>query len=281
MMSLCGAVARADDAPSTSGKLLLTGGVSTVEGAAGGGLVPWAVIGSYGARAQLGIDAHETAVRTGQFSLLTNGVTVGVSDRVELSLARQVFDTRDAGARLGLGAGYRFRQDIVGAKVRLAGDAVLDQDSFMPQISAGIQFKHNENGAVLQAIGARSASGTDLYVSATKLLLAQSLLLDATVRMTRANQFGLLGFGGDESNRYSPQFEASAAWLLSRHIAVGAEVRTKPNNLGFAREQDAWDAFIAWAPGKHLSLTAAYVTLGDIATIKRQRGAYLSAQVGF
>ena len=29
-----------------SGKLLLTGGVSQVEGAAGGGLTPWAVIGS-------------------------------------------------------------------------------------------------------------------------------------------------------------------------------------------------------------------------------------------
>jgi len=31
-----------------SGKLLLTGGVSQIEGAAGGGLTPWAVIGGYG-----------------------------------------------------------------------------------------------------------------------------------------------------------------------------------------------------------------------------------------
>ena len=31
-----------------SNKLLLTGGVSQIEGAAGGGLTPWAVIGGYG-----------------------------------------------------------------------------------------------------------------------------------------------------------------------------------------------------------------------------------------
>jgi hypothetical protein len=62
---------------------------------------------------------------------------------------------------------------------------------------------------------------------------------------------------------------------------VGAEYRTKPNNLNFAREQNAYDAFIAWAPTKHISLTAAYVELGDVATIRNQRGVYLSAQVGF
>ncbi|TAN00662.1 MAG: DUF3034 family protein, partial [Rhodanobacteraceae bacterium] len=32
----------------TGGKLLLTGGVTSISGAAGGGLTPWAVIGGYG-----------------------------------------------------------------------------------------------------------------------------------------------------------------------------------------------------------------------------------------
>jgi hypothetical protein len=133
----------------------------------------------------------------------------------------------------------------------------------------------------VKAVGAASNSGTDFYVSGTKLLLAQSLLLNATLRMTKANQFGLLGFGGDRSNAYHPEFEGSAAYLLSKSLTVGAEYRTKPNNLGFAREQNAYDAFVAWAPTKHISLTAAYVELGDVATIRNQHGAYLSAQVGF
>ncbi|MCS4511294.1 DUF3034 family protein [Xylophilus ampelinus] len=265
----------------TGGKLLLTGGVSQVEGAAGGGLVPWAVVGGYGAAGQWGANVHATRVRTGAFALDTYGVTVGVNDRLELSLARQSFDTRAAGAALGLGAGFKFEQDIAGAKVRLLGDAVLDADRWMPQVSAGVQTKHNRQGAVVRSVGAHSDSGTDFYLSGTKLLLAPGVLLNGTVRWTKANQFGLLGFGGDRNDRYRPQAELSAAYLLSRHWAVGGEFRTKPDNLRFAREQDAWDAFVAWAPTKNVSLTLAYVALGDIATVRNQRGWYFSAQTGF
>jgi hypothetical protein len=267
--------------PLTGGKLLLTGGVSEVEGAAGGGLTPWAVIGGYGTANQLGANVHGTYIHTQDYALGTYGVTVGVANRVEFSLARQTFDTRDAGAKLGLGENFKFNQDIFGVKVRVLGDAVLDQDTWMPQIAAGIQFKHNEQGDIVKAVGAASNSGTDFYLSATKLFLAQSLLVNGTLRFTKANQFGLLGFGGDKSNSYHPEFESSLAYLLSKNVAVGAEYRMKPNNLGFAREQDAYDAFVAWAPNKHVSLTLAYVSLGDIATIKNQRGVYASLQAGF
>ncbi|MDR5767118.1 MULTISPECIES: DUF3034 family protein [unclassified Caballeronia] len=274
----------ADDPPAvplTGGKLLLTGGVSEVEGAAGGGLTPWAVIGGYGTARQLGANAYGTYIRTQDYALGTWGLTVGVANRVELSLARQSFDTRDVGAKLGLGENFKFNQNIFGVKVRLLGDAVLDQDTWIPQIAAGLQFKHNEQGDIVKAVGAASNSGTDFYLSATKLLLAQSLLLNGTLRFTKANQFGLLGFGGDKSNAYHPEFESSVAYLLTKNVAIGGEYRMKPNNLSFAREQDAYDAFVAWAPNKHVSLTAAYVALGDIATVKNQRGLYVSMQAGF
>ena len=269
------------DEPTTGGKLLLTGGVSEIEGAAGGGLTPWAVIGGYGTASQLGANAHGTYVRTQDFALSTYGVAVGVANRVEFSVAHQIFDTRNAGATLGLGSNFKFTQDIVGMKVRLFGDAVLDQDTWVPQVAAGIQFKHNNQGDIVRAVGADSDSGTDFYLSATKLLLAQSVLLNGTLRFTKANQFGLLGFGGDRSNAYHPEWEMSAAYMLSKSFVVGAEYRTKPDNLGFAREQNAYDAFIAWAPNKHISLTLAYVALGDIATFTNQRGAYVSVQAGF
>lgn len=44
----------------TGNKLLLTGGLSQVEGSAGGGLVPWAVIGGYGTRDEIGANAFYT-----------------------------------------------------------------------------------------------------------------------------------------------------------------------------------------------------------------------------
>lgn len=265
----------------TSGKLLLTGGVSQVEGAAGGGLTPWAVIGGYGTRDQIGANAFYTHLRTGDYGFESRGVLVGIYDRVELSFARQTFDTRAVGGALGLGNGFKFDVDVYGLKVKVAGDAVLEQDSWLPQIAVGLQYKKNDQGDIVRAVGASKDSGTDFYVAATKLLLDQSLLLNGTIRATKANQLGILGFGGDRRDRYEPQFEGSAALLLRKDLAIGAEYRTKPNNLSFAREQDWWDVFIAWAPVKNVSLTAAYVNLGNVATRTSQKGPYVSVQIGF
>ena len=264
-----------------SGKLLATGGVTQLEGAGGGGLVPWALITGYGTRDAIGANAHYTYVYLPQFTLHSGGVAVGLFDRVELSYARQWFDTRATGATLGLGSGFTFHQDILGAKVKLVGDAVYDQDSWLPQIAAGTQYKMNNQSAVIHAIGGRDANGVDFYLAATKLLLSESLLINATLRETRANQFGILGFGGDKNNDYSTEFEGSAALLLSRQLAIGAEFRTKPDNLKFAREGNAVDLFVAYFFNKNVSATLAYVALGDIATQRNQNGVYASLQVGF
>lgn len=270
-----------EDGFDTGGKLLLTGGVSQVEGAAGGGLTPWAVIGGYGTRDQVGASAFYTRVDVDDYALDSYGVLVGLYDRVEFSVSRQKFDTQAIGGALGLGNGFTFTQDTYGVKVRVAGDAVLEQDSWLPQISVGAQYKKNDQPGVLAFVGARDDSGVDYYLSATKLYLDKSLLLNGTVRLTRANQFGILGFGGDRNDDYEAQLEGSVAWLLNRHLAIGGEYRMKPDNLGIAEENDAWDVFVAWAPSKHVSLTVAYVDLGNIVIADNQRGVYASLQVGF
>ena len=195
-------------------------------------------------------------------------------------MARQRFDTRDVGAALGLGRGFTFTQDTVGLKVKLAGDAVYEQDRWMPQIALGAQYKRNDQPDVLAFVGAKRRDDVDLYLSATKLYLDSSLLVNGTLRYTRANQFGILGFGGDRHDGRSLEFEGSAAVLLHRTLALGAEYRTKPDNLNIADEDSAWDAFLAWAPSKHVSLTLAYVDLGNIVIADNQRGWYASVQVG-
>ncbi|MEP7185141.1 MAG: DUF3034 family protein [Rhodanobacter sp.] len=267
--------------PTTSNKLLLTGGVSQVEGSAGGGLTPWAVIGGYGTNDEIGGNAFVTHISLPDYQLNEVGAMVGLYNRVEVSFSQQRFDTQQVGAALGLGEGFTFQQNIIGVKVRLFGDVVLDQDSWLPQVSVGAQHKKNNQAAVLQFIGAKSDQGTDYYINATKLFLSQSLLVNATLRMTKANQIGILGFGGDRNNSYKPEFEGSVAYLLSRNWAIGAEYRQKPNNLGIAKEDDWYDAFVAWAPNKHVSLTLAYADLGNIVIKDRQRGLYASVQVGF
>ncbi len=264
-----------------AGKLLLTGGVTTVEGAGGGGIATWALTTGYGTRDGFGANAHATYVGVSDFSLQTYGVAAAWRDRLEVSYARQRFDTGDTGGKLGLGAGFTFDQDVFGAKLRLFGDAIYDQDRWTPQVAVGIQYKHADQGAVIHAVGGRGDSGVDYYVAATKVLLDQSLVLSTSLRATKANQLGLLGFGGDKNHAYSLQSESSVAVLLTRHLALGAEYRTKPDNLGFAHESNWLDLFAAYALNKHLSVTAAYVDLGDIATFRHQHGAYISLQGGF
>ena len=268
------------------GKLTATGGVTQLEGAGGGGLTPWALITGYGTRDSWGANAHATRVSVQDYSLDTRGVGIGIADRVELSFATQEF----SGSLAPLDA-LRIRQDIAGIKVKLVGDAVYDQDKWLPQIAVGAMYKRNKGigglGALgvnnVKQLGAKDDSGTDVYVSATKVLLDASVLLSGTVRATKANQMGILGFGGDKGDSYEPMVEMSAAYLLRRDLVAGVEYRQTPRNLGVDREKDYYDVFIAWFPSKHVSVTAAYAVLGDITVFNpaKQKGMYLSVQAGF
>lgn len=273
---------------SNGGRLLLTGGVSTIEGAGGGGLVPWALIGGYGTRNELGASAFVTGVDTQDFTFASYGGAINFRNRVELSIARQNFNLREVGNVLALGNRYTISQTILGAKVRLFGDAVLEQDSVIPQVAVGIQYKINDDKPIVGGALGLDRKGVDFYASATKLILSKSLLLNATVRLTKANQFGILGFGGlgGKDQDYKPQFEGSVAYLLTRKLAVGGEFRTKSNRLEGAlggtsfREENAWDVFAAYALNRNVSVTVAYARLGQIA-LRRQNGAYASLQIGF
>ena len=265
-----------------NGKLLLTGGVTSIDGAAGGGLTPWAVIGSYATSGEIGATAFITRAKTQDYGLTTYGAAVGFKDRIEVSIARQEFNASVVVPDTTL------KLDIVGVKVKLAGDAVLDADSWMPQIAVGAEWKRVNPGpavgGVLDSVDAKR-DGVDLYVSATKLFLAQGILVNGTLRATKANQNGLLGFGSADKSAYSFKPEVSVAYLLRKNLAVGAEYRFKPNNLGFAGaafKEQAWkDLFIAWAPTKNVSITAAYVDLGNIVGHEHQTGGYLSVQLAY
>lgn len=262
------------------GRLLATGGVSQLEGAAGGGLTPWALIAGTGTRDEVGVTAFATYLDISDFRLHSAGVAIGFYDRVELSFARQ---------RLGLGStvpGESIEQDIVGLKLKVLGDAVFDQDTWVPQVALGLQYKRNRDfDFVPSALGARDDRGIDIYASATKLylagLLGRNVLLNATLRGTRANQMGLLGFGGDRANHYQAHFEGSAAVFLNDAVALGMEYRHKPDNLSAFREDDYRDVFLVWLPSKSVSLTLAYAQLGNIANQPDQTAAYASLQLSY
>lgn len=261
------------------GKLLLTRGISTVDGTAGGGIVPWALITGNETDLGIGATAHLTSVTLPDFDLTSYGGAVGLRDRLEVSYTHQSFDTGRSGPKLGLSDGHTFGQDVFGAKLRIAGDAVYDQDKWTPQLAVGLIYKSADHGDLLSALGAEDDEGVEVYAAATKLLLARSLLVGATLRYTDANQNGLLGFGGTSGANIYP--EVSLGYLLSRRLLIGGEYRFKPDNLAFAEENDWLDLFAAYAVNEVITVSAAYTDLGSIATFDEQRGLYLSLQVGF
>ena len=286
-MSLCAqevpsdtqTVDQAGTFPEYNAKLLLTNAVSAVDGASGGGISNWATIAGRQETRGVGVQAHVTAVLLPDFFYQSHGVALGIADRIELSYARQNFDTQDVGAALGIGQGYMLNQDVFGAKVRLFGDVVYG-NTMVPQVAVGAQYKRSLDGAVASAVGAAHDEGVDVTLSATKLLLSHSVLVNTTARLTKANQNGLLGFGSVSDDSYAVQFEGAVAYQLSRRFVLGTEFRTKPDNLGLG-EGDWFDVFAAYAPSDNLTVTAAYADLGSIATFTGQRGAFLQAQVAF
>ena len=268
-------------APAHAGdRLLGTWGVSQIEGAGGGGLTPWALVTGGGSRGELGATAFATTWRSqGGYTLRAAGAAVGVHDTLELSAARWRFGLSDTvpGESIGM--------DVIGAKWRLWGDAVYDQDRWWPQVAIGAQHKRNHDMTVPSALGARRGADTDAYVAATKVwlggLAGRNVLANLTLRATRANQFGLLGFGGDQGDSHRLKAEGSVAVLLRDDLAAGVEWRDKPNNLSVFREQSAADVFVAWFVSRHLSATLGWVDLGQVANKAAQRGWYVSVQVGF
>lgn len=262
-------------------RLLGTGGVSQIEGAGGGGLTPWAMIAGYGTDAQIGGSAFFTRAKTGDdFELNTGGIAVGFYNRLELSVSQTKFELGSTVPKESI------RLNTMGIKLRLFGDAIYDQDTWVPQVSAGALIKHNEDfDLVPKLVGGKDSTGVDYYLAASKLYLdavfGRNLLLGATLIATKANQFGLLGFGGDLNNDYQIKPSYSAAIMLTDNLLVGMEYRYKPDNLSSFNENDAKDVFVTWFPHKRFSVTAAAVDLGDVADKTNQAAWYLSGQISY
>jgi len=262
-------------------RLLATGGVSQIEGAGGGGLTPWALIAGYGTDDQIGGSAFYTHARTQDaFELNTGGVAVGFYNRIELSVSQTKFELGNTIPHESI------RLNTLGIKLRLFGDAIYEQDSWVPQVAVGALIKHNEDfDFVPQLIGAKDATGVDYYLAASKLyldaLFGRNIILGGTLIATKANQFGLLGFGGDLRDDYQIKPSYSAAVMLTDNLLLGLEYRYKPDNLSAFNENDAKDVFVTWFPHKRLSITAAAVDLGDVADKTNQTAWYLSGQFSY
>jgi len=250
-------------------RVTATGGATSIEGSAGGGVVPWAVINGYGSSDEWSATAVATGVFVDDYTLKVIGASVSYDNRIELSYARQRLKLDTIGGYL--------EQDIYGVKYKVAGELLYTR---MPQISVGVQYKTVDDFFLPEAVGARDDSGIDYYVAASKVFfdafMGRNVLVNGTLRATKANQGGLLGFGSADNNDYELMNEVAVALLLTDSLVVGMDYREKPDELDFAGEDDWQDFFIGWFANKNFSVVLAYADLGSIAGLDNQKGWYLS-----
>ncbi|HPG26570.1 MAG TPA: DUF3034 family protein [Myxococcota bacterium] len=268
------AVSASGSAAWAGGRLLATDGATQIEGSAGSGIVPWAVITGMGTEDEIGGSAFATGVFVDDLQLVSVGAAVGLFDRVELSFAHQRLEVRPLDEVI--------RQNVFGVKVRVVGDHVYGR---IPAIAVGAQFKHVLDFEIPEAIGADDDWGVDLYAGATKLFLGAAfghhVLVSADVRASKANELGLLGFGGPGRDNYQFHFEGALALFLTRRIALGYDFRHKTSLLRTVDEDPWHDVFLAVVPSRNLKLVAAYGRFGEVAGLGHQDGGYISIQGSF
>ncbi len=258
--------------------------LTDVDGQAGGGLVPWALLSS-------GPTVAISHLNTQNLDVNIVAANTSFANRVEVSYAHSMLDVTGS----ALGNNNIDAVDNFGLKVKLN-----DMGDSMPQFALGMVYKKASGNLVdnvlTPALGVDSSS-TDVYGAASKIVNVggKNVLLNGVLRASKANQMGLLGFGGGSTagakTGYSIEPEVSVEMFAADNVVFGAEYRAQPNNSvagtnGVLHQNSAYDLNVVYVANKNLTLTAAYANLGAVApgvvgNSNNQNGMFLQAQVSF
>lgn len=255
----------------------------TIEGVGGGAITPMAYMCNTGpAGTIVGRPAAAyTFLNLGSKTLHTVSVTQTFLRRIEFGFAFNHFNIAtlptDIKKATGLNAGrndlqlYHFNLRVM----------LIEENSFdlpLPAITAGIHFKHNEGikkidarlAGTLRGMGYERHYGVDYTITATKmfpkLAFGRPVVLTSGMRISRAAQIGLLGFGDSTA----VTFEGNVACLPTDWLLLAYEIRTKNNPFDstsslIGREQN-WHAVSAtWLINENLSVSGVCGWLGTVA----------------
>ena len=148
---------------------------------------------------------------------------------------------------------------------------------FIPAVTAGVHFKYNSRidridknlGRGLSGLGYDKPFGIDWTLTATKTIIEpifnRPLIITAGLRLSRAAQMGLFGFGDD----YRASFEGSIVYWAFDQVLFAYEFRQKhdpyhgiPNVL---YQEDSWQAFcVAWLVNDRLTIAGVIGFVGDV-----------------
>jgi hypothetical protein len=176
-----------------------------------------------------------------------------------------------------------FHKNNVGAKILL-----LKEDSFgtkfLPAFSIGSIYKSTSNKSLRDAgLSNLRSSGQDWYAVATKTitLLPRPVIVSGGVLSSQEFVTGVLGF----HNKRKLTGFANIDVVFPHGFVVGWEFK-QGERFSSAKNNNYWDAHVAWMPNKNLTLIAAYTATGSYTKAGNTRqglgnGVVLSAQYAF
>ena len=223
---------------------------------------------------RLGACHHHRARR---YSLLSPGAAIGMFDRVELSYARQNFDTREVGAALGIGAGF-MRCPRMCSPQRCGCSAMRSTTARVPQVAAGRSTSARDAAVVRRSARKRPTApisrGGDQGVRSHQHPDGRDAAADQgqperPARLRRRQEDGY------------PRSSRDRGLCCRAASSVGGEYRTKPTTWPSRGRTTSSTSSPPMRSPSNVTATAAYVDLGSIATVPKQRGAFLSLQATF
>ena len=194
-------------------------------GAGDASLSPWSLLSTPVTHDSAVLNARYANVATGDYALTSADMAVSFANRFELILSN-----RDLRGTLASLSPLRLQQNVIGLKLKMLNDQQLEQNPWLPQISAGLMFRRDSGaGNTFGLLSAkpyelRDARSMDFSLAASKSF-GQRLFLNSTLRAGRTSQFDMPGVGGFVNERYQTSFDASVAYLVKRSLVVGAEYR--------------------------------------------------------
>ena len=249
------------DAPPAKGPPLP---LHTTFGYAGGAITPMAMFcnpGAPGSTASLPSVAY-TFISVGGKKFHAVTISQVFFERVEFSYAYN---------HLNVGSFYNQAKKISGGALNMGHDNVqlhnfnlrvmLAKDGdfgckLMPAVAVGVHFMYNSRigsinnklGGALTSLGYDDNFGIDWTLTATKLLIEpifnRPVIITAGLRLSRAAQMGLFGFGDD----YQASFEGSLVYWPFDWVALGYEFRQKHDPYhgipGLLNQEDSWHTIL-------------------------------------
>lgn len=271
----------------------------TIDGVGGILITPTAYLVNPGPQGAIfGLPAASTTyVNAGSKNIEDFAVTETLWRRIELGYSLSRFGLGSLPHDIYRDTGVDLDRDDVYLHVFNARGLLLEENSFgttfLPAVTAGVQFKVNDGissinsqlGGALSSIGYEKSNGVDYTLTASKtlpFLLNRPLIVSGGLRLSEAAQTGYLGFGDE----YRASFEGNAAWLLTDHIALAYEFRQKHDPYGripgLVGAEDNWQTVgVGIIFNEHLTLTAGWGYFGNVLNSVEDGGWALSLKYEF